>query len=306
MGVINAENTLKYKSSQQLFDRIKKRLSSFDSNGLIDDGDFHKHVKYILEQLGNAVYKECEAVLPVKDFKARLPNNFKFFHAAYRCSFKWSGQGVKSINEQKPWIYYMDTEVTQICPPNCKIECKPDFGKTKIVIRTFVNGEDSTGVSHSQSLLILSPNVRDLCTDDCPSITHRGHTHSNNGHNQREITIDNEVTHIRTRFNEDSIYIQYYGLPIDEFELPMIPDQENIEKAIEYYIYSQLFEEWYWNTTVPDIVRMLADARQQYDFHLGMARSWAKLPSFAKMVQAIRRQRGNRKFYYLQNDRTEA
>lgn len=311
MGAINPENLLKFKSSKPLFDRIKKRLSSYDAQGLIDDGDFHKHVNYILEQLGQGVYKESEAVLHVKDFKARLPNNFKIFHAAFRCTFKWH-QGPPSINEQKPLFFYTDTEVTRDCPPNsCNVHCIQEHGKTKIVIRTFVNGEEHVGHSNHHRLLILSPNVKEICTDDCLSLDHHDfhghhHHHGHHGfrHNHDEIGIDGDIKHILTRFNDDKILLQYYGLPMDEFELPMIPDQENIEKAIEYYIYTQLFEEWYWNATVPDIVRMLADARQQYDFHIGMARYWAKLPSFNKMVNAIRRMRGNRKFYYFGSDKT--
>jgi hypothetical protein len=292
MGAINAENTLKFRSSDSLFDRIKKRLNSFDSSGLIDDGDFHKHIKYVLEEIGQAVYKECEAVLPVKDFKTRLPGNFKNFHAAYRCSFEWSG--TKSINEQRPWIYYFDTEITRDCPKECTIECKPEYGKTKVVIRTFVNGEPcNTGTCHSPVLLTLSPNVRELCAEDCLNQFST---------NQGEIGVKDG--HIITNFDSDSIYIQYYGLPIDENGLPMIPDNENVEKAIEYYIYTQLFEEWYWNSTVPDMPRMLADARQQFDFYIAMARYWGRLPSFQKQIQSIRRQRSNRKFFYSRFDKT--
>jgi len=305
MGVINAENFLKFKSSKPLFDRIKKRLSSYDSMGLIDDGDFHQYVKDILDKLGQAVYKECEAVLPVKDFKARLPNNFKFFHVAYRCSFTW--QGVKSINEQKPLFFYTDTEISrECCDSKCTLQCVPDnVGRTKVVIRTFVNGGDEcTAVSNHQRLLILSPNVRDLCTEDSLSVL--GHRHGHHVQDCDEIGFDENIKHILTRFDQDSIYIQYYGLPMDENGLPMIPDETHIEKAIEYCIYATLFEEWYWNTSIPDIVRILADARQQYDYHLGMAMSWAKLPSFKRMIQSIRRQRASRKFYYFGNDKTIA
>jgi hypothetical protein len=122
--------------------------------------------------------------------------------------------------------------------------------------------------------------------------------------NQGEINVKNGF--ILTNFDCDSIYLQYYGIPIDENGLPMIPDNEHVEKAIEYYIYQTLFEEWYWNSTFPDMARMLGDTRQQFSFHMGMATYWAKLPSFARAIQAIRRQRGNKKFYYSAQDRTIA
>lgn len=294
MGAINAENMLKFKSSDSLFDRIKKRLNSFDSQGLIDDGDFSKHVVYVLEEIGQAVYRECDAVLPVKDFKTRLPGNFKNFYAAYRCTFNWHN-GPKSINEQKPLFYYYDTEITRDCPQTCNIQCKQEYGKTKVVIRTFVNGEPAEATCNRPILLTLSPNVKDMCAEDCMS---------QYGTNQGEINVIDGFVH--TNFDVDSLYLQYYGLPIDDYGLPMIPDNENVEKAIEYYIYSQLFEEWYWNSTVPDIARMLGDARTQFNFYIGQARYWGRLPSFAKQIQSIRRQRGNKKFYYSDNDRTIA
>lgn len=295
MGAINAENTLKFKSSDALYARVKKRLNSFDAQGLIDDGDFGKCIVYVLEELGQAVYKECEVVLPIKDFKTRLPANFKNFYAAYRCTFNWNN-GPKSINEQKPLFYYYDTEISRECPTACNIECKQEHGKTKVVIRTFVNGEPAEeGYCDRPRLLTLSPNVKERCTEDCLNQFSTG---------QGEINIKDD--YILTNFNDDSIYFQYYGLPIDEYGIPMIPDNEILEKAIEYYIYSTLFEEWYWNSTVPDMARFLGDARQQFTFYIGQARYWAKLPSFAKQIQSIRRQRGNKKFYYSATDRTTA
>lgn len=293
MGKINPENILSFKSSQQMFDRISKRLQSFDSMQLLDTGDFHVHVAYVLEQLGQAVYKECEAMLEVKDYKTKLPDNLKVFHAAYKCHPEFR-HGSKGINEQKPWIYMMDTEITKECGNKCKFEHKHEAGQTKIVIRTFVNDEGSSCSYDNPILLRLSPNVRTICTEDCPSLFEAC---------PDEITIDDDRM-IRTKFTDDSIYLQYYGLPIDDNGLPMIPENRDVEKAIEYYIYTQLFEEFYWNSTVPNIGTSLQDARVQYDFYIKQARYWAKLPSFQKMVDSVRRMRGKNKFYYSMFDRT--
>jgi hypothetical protein len=293
MGKINPENLLQFKSSQPMFDRISKRLNSFDSMQLIDTGDFHKHVAYILEELGQAVYSECEAIIPIKDHYGKLPDNFKIFHAAFKCKSEF--RSTKTINEQKPWIFMIDTEITKECPNKCKFEHKHESGTDKIVIRTFVNADDPTPYQYSNPILLrLSPNVRTLCTDDCPSLFTSA---------LDEITIDDKGI-IHTHFTDDSIYLQYYGLPIDENGLPMIPVNEAIEKAIEYYIYTQLFEEFYWNSAVPNIGNMLQDARAQADFHLAQARYWSKLPSFQKMINSVRRARSRRKFFYSIVDRT--
>lgn len=292
MGVINAENMLQFKSSDFLIARIKKRLASFDALDLIDEGDFPKHIKYVLEQLGCAVYKECEALSPVINGKAKLPDNFKTFWAAYKCKPSFEST-TKSINEQRPWVFYTQTEITN--DSGCKVKCECDEEKTKIVIRTFVNGEDQRVCSFKNPVLLrLSPNVKQLCEDDSLSLFCTA---------PDEITVEDGYIH--AQFTNDSIYLQYYGLPMDENGLLMIPDNEDVEKAIEYYIYTQMFEEFYWNSTVPNIGTMLQDVRAQYDNKfLPAARYWARLPSFQKMVQSIRRSRSRRKFFYSPNDRT--
>lgn len=292
MGVINAENMLKFKSSQQMFDRIKKRLSSYDSEDLIDDGDFHKHVVYILEELGQAVYKECEALVKISNYKGKMPVNMKVFHAAMKCRMK--GGRVKSINEQKPLIYYQDTEISQECPPNnCGIKCHEDMGKTKIVIRTFVNGEDEECSMDAVCGLRLAPGSM-LCTEDGQKMFRQY---------PDEIVIDDDG-YVHTAFQEDYIYIQYYGTPIDANGLPMIPVNETIEKAIEYYILTQLFEDFYFNSTVPNVGQFLQYAKGEYNFYMPQARYWAKLPTFQKMVNSIRKARSRNKFFEYMTDKT--
>lgn len=294
MGVINIENDLTFKSSDVLFDRVKKRLRSFDAEGLIDDGDFTNHVKYILDTLGRSVYKECSAVIPVENYKAKLPGNFKFFYSAHRCGLKIKGGKHNEI--RRPWVFQYETELERDCETSCAIDCctEKHTKTTKVVIRQFVNDEIiDCAESTEMCLLTLSPNVRDICIEDCPNPFCPG---------PDEITIQDR--NILTRFTDSSIFIQYYGLALDKFGLPMIPDNNHIEKAIEYYIYTQLFEEFYWNKEADGIERMLADARVQFTEHMSSAVSFVKLPSFQRMINSIRRQRSNRKFYYFAGDRT--
>lgn len=294
MGKINPENMLAFKSTQSMFDRISKRLSSYDAMNLIDTGDFHKLVADCVSSLGQGVLQECEAVVPIKDGKGKLPVNLKIWHAAFKCHSDRGSHTTQSVNEQQPWIFMYQTEISQFCPNTCKFEHKYDEANARIVIRTFVNGEESTSCYRNPVLLKLSPNVRKKdCSVDCPSIF---------GACEDEITVDNG--YVYTKFKEDGVFLQYYGLPIDEDGLPMIPDNEHVEKAVEYYIYSQLFEEFYWNSTVPGVANFLQDARIQYDFHWKQAKYWANLPSFQKMINSVRKAKSRRQFFYSQFDRT--
>lgn len=297
MGVINPENTLTFRPTSELFARILDKLASFDSQNMIDVGSFYDHVAYILNQLGAAVYRECEALVSVHNFRAKLPCNFKLWYAAYKCHQGHHGQGAPDINEQnnfgQPFMFTQNVDLTSICPPNCATNCNIQQEKTRIVVRNFVNGHHNEFHYHNPLPLTLSPNVKDHCAPHCMKVVHAG---------WNEVTIADG--HIRTKFDKDCIYMQYYGLPIDDNFLPMIPDEESIEKAIEYYIYKMLFEEWYLNSSVPNIVNQLQYATAEYDKYFSQARYWCRLPSFQKCIQMVRVQRGNNKFYQFNVDKT--
>lgn len=294
MGIINATNDLKFKSSDSLFAEVQEKLVSFDENGLIDPGKFHKYVKYIYTLLGQAVYRECEAVIQVKNFKVKLPDNFVNFHAAFRCTYEW--RQTTSINEQRPWIFYTDTEYTKECPGKCELSCCDDNqGRTKVVIRTYVNGDSPAEYNFNNlSELILSSNVRGICEDTKSKVF---------SSRSNEITLDNGYGNVN--FDEDFIYIQYFGLPVDDYGLPLIPDNEHVEKAIFYYIVVQELESLYLNSSVPNIATILQYFKNEYDkTYLPQALYWAKLPSFKRMIESLRRQRSGRKFFQYKSDRT--
>jgi hypothetical protein len=161
------------------------------------------------------------------------------------------------------------------------------------VVRTYVNGDTNEYYHRDPIELILGPNVKDHHALHDMKLIHARHN---------EVTIKDGW--LLTMFEKDSIYMQYYGTPIDEDFLPMIPDQVDIEKAIEYYIYKKLFEGFYLNSSVPDIPQRLQYVTKEFDFYFAQARYWCKLPTFQRMVQSLRIQRGLNKFYDLRHDRT--
>jgi hypothetical protein len=164
-----------------------------------------------------------------------------------------------------------------------------------LVVRTFVNGDPFMNEFHHMEPLFLGPNCKDRCAPHCMKVVPAKYN---------EVTIGHDKI-MRFRFEHDHVYMQYYGLPIDEDGLPMIPEEPIVEKAIEFYIYTQLFEKWYLNSTVPDIANKLKYVKEEYERkHLPQATYYVNLPSFQKMCQSVRIMKGNLKFYNPINDRT--
>lgn len=297
MGVINAENLMAFRSSDELFARINKFAESFSSQNMIDETDFYLYIVEILEKLGVSVYRECEALIKIKNFRGKLPCNFKYWYAGYKCHRGEYGF-VPSINEQRPWIYYQDNEISQVCPDNagnCCIDCQPgNEGKTKIIIRTFVNGDSHEDNFHNPSPLFLSPNVKSKAAPHCMK---QIRTHMN------EVTIDDQHW-LHTKFEHDHVYLQYYGLPYDDDFLPMIPDVTQIEEAIEYYIYKKLLQKWYLNDTVPNVIQKLQYFDIEYKNAFANALYYVKLPTFQRTIQSIRTMRSKGKYFNFAFDRT--
>jgi hypothetical protein len=297
MGVINAERILGFRSSRELFAKINSYLESFASANLIDTGDMYDYIIQMYDQLGVGMWKECESLVEVKEHKAPLPCNFKQWYAAYKCHRNIGGEGAPEINEQLPWIWYQQAELSTVCANEFNVEKTGPQGETvknKLVIRTFVNGDPIFNEFHSMTPLTLSPNVKDREAPHYMKVVPAGYN---------EVTIDHDKT-MRFKFRQDHVYMQYYGLPFDENGLPMIPDESIIEEAIEYYIYTKLMEKWYLNSSVPDIANKLKYVKGEYTEKFRLAKYFVNLPSFQKLVQSVRIQKGNNQFYQPRVDRT--
>ncbi len=84
--MINPYENINFKSSSFLFSKVKRDLHTFADANLIDEGEFHQYVKDVLRTFGISVYKEDEAVIAVRDFQGKLPDNFSVLYAAYKCT----------------------------------------------------------------------------------------------------------------------------------------------------------------------------------------------------------------------------
>lgn len=289
------EQLIKFKKSQPLFDRIKKRLSSFNAMNLIDDGDFYKHVKYMIEHLGVGVYKECDAFFTVEKFKTyKLPPNFKTFAAAFSCNR--TGGPTHFIDEQPGFVIYNQTEISNVVKDTCCVKCCTRESADKIVVKTIIEGTETTCNYGGLCLLELSGDLRSFCEDNSPNI---GCVSPN------KISVDINSDTFTTSFS-GNIYFNYWGLPLDEDNLPMIPDVEDIEKAIEYFILVQLFEDLYFNSSVTGVATFLEYAKREYDQrYLPDARAYAVTPSFQRQLRSIRKlRRRQRIMFQYDSDKT--
>lgn len=281
MSTIDPSNQNIFKSGNILFSKVKRFLSSYEAANLIDEGEFPIYVKEVLRDLGIGVYRENDAVIKVKNYKARLPQGFSVLYAAYKCTPSFNtkdlthSQGTTTVFNDITWEILEGGK-------GCDIVCAEEKGVIeKITVRQYVKEHASTSNLTNPVLLRLSPNVKkSKCVDDCQNLL---------ASSPYEISIDDGF--LITNFNEDCVYLKYYEFPTDEEGLPMIPDIEDVEKAIEWYIIYQLLLKWFLNSEVPDLQNRWQFAEQKYNEAFAKAKYYLKLPSFSNMVNQIRRQR---------------
>lgn len=281
MSVIDPTNNIQFKDPSIITGKVKRFLSSYASGNLIDEGEFSVYIKEMLADLGIGVYRENDAIIKVKNYKAALPKGFSVLYAAYKCSPYFDAKD--TVHPQNTVSVFNDItwEVLE-GRDKCEIDCCAEKGIIeKITVRQYVQEKVLSGTLTNPVLLRLSPNVKkSKCTDDCENLL---------ASSPYEITIDNNF--ITTNFNDDFIYLKYYEIPLNEDGLPLVPGIEQVEKAIEWYIIYQLMLKWFMNGEVPDIQNRMQFAQQQFNLHYAEAKHTIKLPSFSNMINILRRQR---------------
>jgi hypothetical protein len=288
MSVINPANTLDFKTTDSLFARVRKRLRSFNAAGVLDEGDWYYYVKEVLERLGVATYKEAEAVLVVKDFKAPLPEDFSTLYAAYKCTPSM-GDSKQTVFPQTGFVMYLEETCQPYKQDKCCVYAEKEVYGDKITTRFVIEGQPVTMHLDNPFLLELAGNVQGVCDSKCANLRV-----------QSPKRISLTKSHVYTNFNDDSIYIKYFAFPKDkETGLPLIPDNTYIEKAIETCIIYNVFSDFFINGEVPDLDRKYAVVKAEYDEALKQALYYVKQPSFQTVINKIRRDRKNLDFYQI-------
>lgn len=291
MGIITSGN-IKFKSAEYLYSKIKREFKSFGAVNLLDDADFPTYTMNVLNRLGFSALKEEEAILTVRDGKAELPKDLKYIDAAYKCNVNDTCLN-GAVIQNRP-MYYTDTTYETLRPSKtCELQCQSnDNIVNRVIVRQYLEqGTLSSNYSVKHQLRV-SPNVKDRCSDKCLSTMATSYD---------EITINNG--YILTNFDDGDIYLQYYGIALDENSCPMIPDIQQVENAIEWEIKYQILLNFWLVDDLANAVSKWQKAEQQKDMWFAEAKYINKLPSFSKMVDTTRKQRTiNKVAYFAQTD----
>lgn len=105
--------------------------------------------------------------------------------------------------------------------------------------------------------------------------------------NVQEFTYTINDNFIYTNFEEGTINMAYVGIPVDEDNLPLIPDNYYFIKAIKAYVTYMLdYQKWRTNQISKDVYM---DSKSKWDWYCGGAKGAGLMPNIDK-AESIKNQ----------------
>lgn len=290
----------------RVFSRVEKNLSSFTTNNLIDTDAFFPEIKWFIASLGLAMFEKEEVVVYLKDFKTELPCDFYLLDSAWLCDGN-SQKFQDAFQSQSVVFNSIDTEVLvtgEGCAPT-----SPPWGVTvsscgeghllsKVTTTQYVRGSNPNVFNwHNPVLMRLNQqkNVGHICTKKCKCLF---------SSSAYEISINKQGGHyyLYSTLCEPVIYLKYWKFPIDRStNLPMIPDDAIIEKAIEYHLTNWLLVQLWTNGEITDAENKIKFWEQKAAQAKAEAASYSVTPSYNKMINTVQRERKRFNTFELQN-----
>lgn len=263
---------------------IEQDFKQYKTAGLLDRASMYRWANTALKKFGQSICTMQEAVVQVKKGQAPLPEGFHSLHMAVKCSPKGyycEEKSVPVLQNSLMWKERIErTKSWNSCEPCCTEECE----KT-IVENIYLNDAAISFYYESPVLLKLSKSIKkEICTSTCRNLAVR--------ESPNEINIIG--TTLQTNFSEGTVFLQYYGLELEN-GFPLIPETGRGELAtyIEYYLKMRWLEVLLTNKDDPNINQLFTyyvqKEKQQFSLALSDAKFSTLTPSsYRKLAMSNR------------------
>jgi hypothetical protein len=259
---------MRYIDSNVIINDVKNRMSKYFSSQKVDESILPRVIRKCVGKMGLKVYPEKRAVLEVCDYKAILPDGFRYLALAMLCSGK-----VKYVKNQ------LKTRQDQlICENPCSTVC----------VSTEVNAGGQSYGSHSvmtdscgnilkiietteldrfesQELYVLraSPSSKPWCSSGCPNLRTKNPY-------EFEIKDTSRGKIIQTNVCDGKLYIEYLT-DIEHEDSFDIPDNETVKD----WIFEELRKEIYthlWDNGDAEVQGRMQHSEREVQVKHAMAR----------------------------------
>jgi hypothetical protein len=270
-------------SIEEIIIEIEQDLQSYKEAGLIDRASLLRWGLLALNRFGQSVMVKHEEFLYVKDGKALLPDNFHSLHYALKCTpftYETDNEGVLQSS-----IFWKERTEKNSIWSTCEPCCEEVTEKT-IIEKVYIDDKIfNFHYSSPQPLRLAQHIIKSYCSSDCKNVGVQS---------EYEISINNKTLY--TNFPEGTVYLQYYGMELDENGYYLIPETPRGDLAmyIETHLKKRIFENVLANGDDKNVGALLQYYAAQETLHRGAAIRDARYKtltpqSYAKIARLNRR-----------------
>lgn len=278
-------------SCDRVFARVEEELSSFGNNGLLDTGKFFPRIRVFLETLGLSACIDEECVVVVKDYKVELPRDFYLLDSAWLCdkcnSFTQSAfQGEFQIYTKKT----CEEVGVNGCQYNSYFGIKtsdcPETILDKVTIEQWINSENTASITWRNPVLLSLGNKvsKNVCSKTCSNIFSKCPENIS-------IRKQGDCYVLYSNLKDATILLKYYKYPLDENNLPMIPDSPIFEEALFYDLQLYLFKQKWYNNEIVNVENKIKSLESDRAYAMQRAIDYVKIPTVRELMQIANRQR---------------
>jgi len=259
-------------SRKAIIAEILTSMRQYDESGLIDYVSLNRWIKNELKRFGANIMQLTERVIHVRNGQADLPENFFSLDFAVKCeqdSYFVEEECREQINSSQEWktrtetLYEWDNQSNS--HKGVDYKC--------ITEKVSVENCTATIRYKSPQMLKLTKGIkREYCANACKNLYVRQAPH--------EINI--QMNKMQFNFKKGHIYMQYYGLPVDDDGDLWIPEMRNLEEYLIAYCRMKILEDVYYNDEDVNVINKLQLAKQEVSSLYGMAQTQVKFEALSK------------------------
>jgi len=228
-------------SSEPLIAEVKQELKTYFEAGAISEVLIPTFIDQALRKLKVMVLEPEELVLNFTNYKSELPCDFALLdYAIHYDSETFWGQGVNSVKG----TWYKSIQCTNGCT---------DCGLKEEIYETVSVPTPGFKITMKHPTWIrVYHGSKAMCTEGCENL---------NVSSENIIQIHPNKT-VTSTFESGCVYIRYYSRPMDDDNLPMVPEILEVEEYIKSYLKFKFFEQL-WHSVVDESQRQV-EAKFQY------------------------------------------
>ena len=258
---------------EALIAEVRSDLSKYADAHLLDEDSMYRDIVLGLKKFGNDEMELHETVVQVEDGYADLPKSFFELYLAARCEpagYTTSCDSEDEIHDLQSSHFYKERTTYSRKWSECDNCCETLEENTVRENLYFKRKKLAEFRYDSPKLLSLGKTFnRNNCHSSCRNMLVRD--------NPDQIVI--VKYRLQANFNEGSIYLQYYGLPIDENGNIDIPESKNgnLEEYLEYRLKRKAAERLIGNNDASGLANLYKSYLQQEQVHLKNASNELKM-----------------------------